>query len=496
MIRIKVLDWEKPSTKIIVTVFSALLVISGYFILYNYFSYLKDSEKHTLSRLAAIANTLSIQVNGDAHERICTRYPSAGMLKSNYTDSDYYQIHQVLRQAYQVNKLESEISTLIWVPDSKMFQYIVNSTDSPYVRDPYRDYLPEFRSAYAKDTVIHKYEDEFGTWLTALSPIKNSKGVSVGILEVDMRFDAFINEARKGLIKNLAFSLIIFILTVFVLLRYIRIILVSEEQSRQKIEHSAMEISHKNKEILDSINYARRIQNAILPPKEEVFAAFKDTFILYKPKDIVSGDFYFFSKSDNRYILAAADCTGHGVPGALMSMIGNDLLHQIIREMKMEEPAKILDALHWGVTGILKQDVQRDSRDGMDIALMSFDKNFETLQYAGAYRNLYLVRDNQITEFKANKFPIGNAQHERDHFKNNDISIQKGDMFYIFTDGYADQFGGSKGKKYMMKNFQQMLLKIACLPINEQEKILDKTIEDWRGSHEQVDDILVIGVRV
>ena len=496
MIRFKILNWENPSTKIIITVFSALFVLSGYFIVFNYFTYLNDSEKQTLSRLGAIANTLAAHIDGDAHERICQRYEKTGSLKSNNSDTDYYQVHRVLKNAFQINQLESEIATLVWVPDSNMFQYIVNSLDSPYIRDPYIDYLPEFRYAYQKDTVIHKYEDEFGTWLTALSPIKNKKGVAVGILEVDMKFDAFIQEAKKGLFKNLAFSIIIFVTTVLVLLRYIKVILFAEEQSKKQIQNSAFEIAHKNKEILDSINYARRIQNAILPPKDEVFSVFRNAFILYKPKDIVSGDFYFFTKTDNRYIIAAADCTGHGVPGALMSMIGNDLLHQIIREMKMEKPSEILDHLHSGVTSILKQDIQRDSRDGMDIALLGFNRDFSGMQYAGAYRSLYLVRNKKLIEYKANKFPIGNAQHERNHFTHNEIQLQKGDMCYIFTDGYADQFGGPKGKKFMLKNFQQLLIHISDLSIAEQEKALNENIESWRGPHEQVDDILVVGIRI
>ncbi|MFN5181457.1 MAG: SpoIIE family protein phosphatase [Bacteroidota bacterium] len=496
MIKIQILDWDKPSTKIVITVFTALLVISSYFIVFSYYSYLRDSEKQTLSRLGAISKTLVNHVNGDTHYRICSKYKTPGLLKSNNSDSDYYSIHKVLKDAFSANGLESEISTLVWNPQTNIFNYIVNSTDTPYVRDPYKDYLPEFKYAYEKDTVIHKYEDEFGTWLTALSPIKNSKGKSVGILEVDMRFDAFIKEARKGMLKNLAFSLIIFAVTVIVLLRYIRIILNSEEKSKKQIETSAHEIAHKNKEILDSINYARRIQNAILPPREEVFSCLKNAFILYKPKDIVSGDFYFFTKTQNRYIIAAADCTGHGVPGALMSMIGNDLLHQIIREMKVETPAKVLDHLHMGVTSILKQDTQRDSRDGMDIAMLSFSHDMKLLEYAGAYRSLFLVRNDEVKEFKANKFPIGNNQHERSHFNNNEVQIQKNDMLYIFTDGYADQFGGPKGKKFMMKNFQQLLSKISSLSVTEQESVLSDTIDNWRGEHEQVDDILVIGIRV
>ena len=496
MIRIKIVKWERPSTKIIITVFSALFVVSGYFIAYNYNSYLSEAENQTLQRLAAISNTLAPHIDGDGHQRICEKYKTRGLLTSNAQDTDYFKINKVLAEAYTKNKLETEIATLVYVRDSNIFHYIVNSLDSPYVRDPYRDFLPEFMDALKHDTVIHQYKDEFGSYLTALSPIKNSKGENVAILEVDMQFDVFISEARRGLYKNIAFSVLIFVLTVVVLLRYLRVILVAEEESRQKIEESAMVIAQKNKDILDSINYARKIQNAILPPKEEVFSVFSNAFILYKPKDIVSGDFYFFMKSDNRVLIAAADCTGHGVPGALMSMIGNDLLHQIIREMKMESPSDILDNLHKGVTNILKQDLQRDSKDGMDIALLSFDYDFTNLMYAGAYRPMYLVRDKKLIEYKANKFPIGNAQQDRDKFKNNDLTLQEGDMCYIFTDGYADQFGGQKGKKFMVKNFQQLLLDISSLPISEQEKILSETIEYWRGVHEQVDDILVIGIRI
>lgn len=496
MIRIKIANWEKPSTKIIITVFSALFVISGYFILYINFSFLRDSENQTLARLAAIANTLAPHIDGDAHDRLTKKYQHIGDLTDNQSDSDYYKIHKVIREAYDNNRLESEIATLVWVPDSNMFQYVVCSLDSPYIRDPYEGFHPEFLAGYFHDTIVHKYTDEFGTYLTAVAPIRNSKKSVVGIVEVDMKFDAFIEEARKGLYKNLAISVIIFIITVIVLLRYIRVIMVAEEKSKQKIEESALIISQKNKDILDSINYARRIQTAILAPKEEVFAVFKNAFILYKPKDIVSGDFYFFTKTERRAVIAAADCTGHGVPGALMSMIGNDLLHQITREMKLDKPSEILDHLHLGVTNILKQDTKRDTKDGMDIALLSFDYNFTNVQYAGAYRPLYIARNGGLIEYKANKFPIGNLQQERDNFKNNEIELQKGDMCYVFTDGYADQFGGEKGKKFMMKNFQQLLLKICNEPVEEQENILNKTIEGWRGLHEQVDDILVIGIRV
>ncbi|MBS1652461.1 MAG: SpoIIE family protein phosphatase [Bacteroidetes bacterium] len=497
MLKFKILDWKKPSTKIIVTVFSGLFLLSGYFIFYINFHFLDVAENNNLERLKAISNTLALNINGDDHRYLCEKYTKQGQVLTKEQDSIYYSIWKTLKKAYDINKVSTEIATLVLEKNENKFYYIVNSNDKPYVRDPYIQYHKEFLDDYEKGNIIHQYTDEYGTWLTAFSPIKDKNGKVTGIVEVDDRFDVFISQARKNLITNLFISIAIFILTVIVLLRYIKIIMFAEEESKKQIEASNQIISRKNKDILDSITYARRIQTAILAPKEDVFAVFTNAFILYNPKDIVSGDFYYFSKTDNGAVIAAADCTGHGVPGALMSMIGNDLLSHIIREVKENEPAKILDLLHKGVTNILKQDEKNiDTKDGMDIALLNFDESMLKVQYAGAYRPLYIVRNKTIIEYKANKFPIGNKQQERSNFTNNEIELQKGDMCYVFTDGYADQFGGDKGKKFMMKRFSDLLLQICELDVNEQEKILKKSFEKWMGAQEQVDDVLVIGIRI
>ena len=497
MLKIKIIDWKKPSTKIIITVFSALFLLSGYFIFYINFHFLEMAENKNLDRLHAIAKTVAMQINGDDHKYLTDTYKKPGQLKSNKQDSIYYSIWKTLRKAYEINHLKTEIATLVLDEKENKFYYIVNSLDSPYIGDPYVKFNKEFVEYYKTGNVIHQYADEYGAWLTAFSPIYDKKGEVTGIVEVDESFDAFLSEARKNLYKNLMISVLLFIITVIVLLRYIRIIMFAEEESKRQIEISNQIISQKNKDILDSINYARRIQTAILAPKEEVFEVFTDAFILYKPKDIVSGDFYYFSKTENRAVIAAVDCTGHGVPGALMSMIGNDLLNHITRERKVTKPSEMLDLLHVGVTGILKQDGKHvETKDGMDIALLSFDFDNKKLEYAGAYRALYIVRNKKIIEYKADKFPIGNKQQERGSFSNHEINFLSNDMCYIFTDGYADQFGGDKGKKFMMKRFQDLLIQISDKPVNEQERILNDTIENWKSNNEQVDDILVIGIRV
>lgn len=497
MIRVNIADWSKPSTKIIVTVFSALFLLSGYFIIYIDYHFLDMAENKNLDRLHAISRTVAMQINGDEHKYLAKKYTKPGQLTSNTKDSVYYSIWKILHKAQDINHLITEITTLVLDEKDNKFYYIVNSLDSPYVRDPYIRVNKEFFTHYKTGNVIHQYTDEYGVWLTAFSPIYDTKGEVTGIVEVDENFDSFISEARKNLFKNLLISIALFITTVIVLLRYIRIIMFAEEKSKRQIEFSNKLISQKNKDILDSINYARRIQTAILAPKEEVFEVFTNAFILYKPKDIVSGDFYYFSKIEHKAIIAAVDCTGHGVPGALMSMIGNDLLNHITRERKIDKPSEILDLLHKGVTNILKQDGKHsETKDGMDIALLSFDFLNNKLEYAGAYRPLYIVRNKNILEYKADKFPIGNMQQEHGVFKNHVIDFLPGDMCYVFTDGYADQFGGDNGKKFMMKRFHNLLIQVSEKEVIEQEDILYKTIEKWKNDNEQVDDILVIGIRL
>ncbi len=265
----------------------------------------------------------------------------------------------------------------------------------------------------------------------------------------------------------------------------------------EKVEERTHELAQKNKDITSSIQYAKRIQLAILPPLEQIYKYFPDSFILYKPKDIVSGDFYWFGVKDGKKIIAAVDCTGHGVPGAFMSMIGHNLLNQIISENGTTHPDQILNALHRGVQAALKQGSNVvDTSDGMDVAICCVDSENTTLEYAGAYRPLFVVNKDKFNKIDADKNPIGGSQLDADRlFKSHTIKLQKGDTVYMASDGYADQFGGEKGKKFMVKRFNELLLAMQSESMHDQQKTLDSTFENWRGAHQQIDDILVIGIR-
>ncbi len=259
-------------------------------------------------------------------------------------------------------------------------------------------------------------------------------------------------------------------------------------------------IEEKNKDITDSINYARRIQDAMLVPKEEISKTLKDFFILLKPKDIVSGDFYYYAETNNKIIIAAVDCTGHGVPGAFMSLIGNDALNDIVIGRGITTPSLILEKLHDGIRLALKQEtLKSESRDGMDIAICSLDLKTNTLEFSGAMRNLYIIRNKEeiLEEIIGNKTSVGGEMSgSKKIFANNVVQIFSEDAFYIFSDGFADQFGGQHGKKFMVARLKGLLLANSKKKMIEQETELFNAFEDWRRKEEQIDDILVIGVRV
>lgn len=258
------------------------------------------------------------------------------------------------------------------------------------------------------------------------------------------------------------------------------------------IEDAHHELGEKNQEIIDSINYAKRIQSAILPSKKAVKEYLKEAFILYKPKDVVAGDFYWMEQKDDKVFFAAADCTGHGVPGAMVSVVCNNALNRSVREHALTDPGEILTKTREIVVQEFEKS-EEEVKDGMDIALCALEKN--NLQYAGAHNPLWIIRNGEIIEVKANKQPIGQFDNP-EPFTTHNFELQKGDSIYIFSDGYVDQFGGEKGKKFKAKAFRELLLSIQEKSMEEQKTIIDEAFEAWRGHLEQIDDVCIIGVRI
>jgi serine phosphatase RsbU (regulator of sigma subunit) len=269
------------------------------------------------------------------------------------------------------------------------------------------------------------------------------------------------------------------------------------EERTKTIQEQAQELEMQNFKIMGSINAASRIQSAVLPRYDRIKQALPDMFILFRPRDVVSGDFYWFSETAGRIFISAIDCTGHGVPGAFMAMLGDALLNQIVNIDEVTSPDRILNRLHKGVRKALKQDLT-ENRDGMDMAFCMYDKQAGILEFAGAKNPLLYVQGGEMHKVKGDKMPIGGVRSpdEERVFTRQVVKIDQPITCYMFSDGYADQFGGPHNRKFMSKKLRALLLENHQKPFEEQQRILEENLDEWQGDYRQMDDILVMGFRI
>jgi serine phosphatase RsbU (regulator of sigma subunit) len=276
------------------------------------------------------------------------------------------------------------------------------------------------------------------------------------------------------------------------------------ENMEEKVRERTEEVTEKSRrleiaysEIRDSINYAKRIQESILPSNDILAATFSDSFIFYRPKDVVCGDFYWFGRREKEVVIAAIDCTGHGVPGALMTVIGNSLLNQIVSFSGVTKPSEILYQLDKKLHDTLRQHGGEVASDGMDLAICRYKIGDDKITFSGAKRPLYLLRNGVLEEIKGSRAPIGRYVKDMEkHFEEHEIPVQKNDLLYIFSDGIQDQFGGIDGKKFMISRFRELLNRIHPLGMSQQKALVEKEMSDWQKDFEQTDDMLLIGIRV
>jgi serine phosphatase RsbU (regulator of sigma subunit) len=263
-----------------------------------------------------------------------------------------------------------------------------------------------------------------------------------------------------------------------------------------EIDFQREELQLRNKDLTDSLTYARRIQAALLPADHHIKKIFPEYFIYYRPKHIVSGDFYWVSERDGKYFIAAADCTGHGVPGALMSMIGLELLQKIINEMKVDDSDQILLTLNKELESAFykEENGQVLIKDDIEMSICVIDRHTMEMEFSGAFLPVYIVRDDRLIEIKGDKKNVLQS-FPGISFNRSSFRLQQGDLLYLFSDGYADQFGGPENKKFMYRRLRHILLTISKYPLGDQQRILDETITSWMHDYEQVDDMMILGVR-
>lgn len=451
--------------------------------LYMAMSKFEQSEDH-------LKRSLAIRKESQEKPGMASSLTSLGLLslkQDKATEALYYG-HQSLNIAQEIGELNEvkEAAYLLWKAYKlngqfskalEMYELHINTKDSVQNLSNQKEILKkEFRYEYDKQ---HLADSLAFAQQEAMNAMK---------YEVELEREAKQRFVLYGGIGSLA------ILGLILFRGYVR----KREDNKlirsqkEEVEENKKLLEQKNEEIIDSINYAKRIQNAILPPMKEIKSALPNSFVYYQPKDIVAGDFYWMIKKGEETYIAAADCTGHGVPGAMVSVVCNSGLNRSVNEFGLNTPGKILDKTRALVVKEFEKSTEEVS-DGMDIALCKI--NGLDIQYAGANNPLWLIRGGELTAYKADKQPIGKYPDSL-AFTNHKIKAQKGDVLYLFSDGFADQFGGEKGKKYMSARFKRFLLSIHQLPMWEQQHKIKEEFEAWKGIQEQLDDICVIGIQI
>ena len=358
----------------------------------------------------------------------------------------------------------------------------------------YKDYIVTRDSMYneenTKKIVQSQMTYEFNRKETLAKAEQDKKDA---LAESDRQKERFVRNMLVGGV------LVVCVFALFVLRSYRqkrKANMLLEGQKKEIAEQKEL-VDEKNKEILDSIHYAQRIQAALLPTGEELKRSFPKSFLLFLPKDIVSGDFYWVSEKEEYIFYAVCDCTGHGVPGSFMSMLGTALLNEVVNEKKITDPADILDMLRVKIILALKQKgISGENQDGMDMCLVRINKQRTELVYAAANNSLYIVRNGQLSDHKGDKQPVGISGGTNLQFSQHLIALQPGDSIYAFTDGYADQFGGPKGKKFKYRQLEELLLANAGHTMSEQKEILENKFFEWKSGHAQVDDVCAIGIKI
>lgn len=356
----------------------------------------------------------------------------------------------------------------------------------------------DFRKAYLFLNEAKLLQDSLKSDATRKSIIRSQYQLEYNKKSIELKAEQDKKDAIRAAEKRQQQLILIFVIIALSVIAVFAFVAYKNYMKAKKqnviIEHQKALVDEKQKEIVDSITYAKHLQEAILTPREFINAAVPSNFILYKPKDLVAGDFYWAERVQDYFFIAAADSTGHGVPGALVSVVCSNALNRSVREFQLLEPGEILDKTRELVIETFTKS-NSGVRDGMDISLLRIDLTRKELAWSGANNPLWLVANEQLQEIKGDKQPVGKYDHASP-FKTHRIPYTTSTMLYLFTDGMADQFGGPEGKKFKYKQLSQLLLKIHQLEVPEQEKTIEKHFEDWKGSLEQVDDVCLIGIRL
>lgn len=486
--------FRNSTTRIMFVIYLLIIALSTFFLVFGYLDQLALQEEGQYTKLTAVVSSIAMEMDGDEIDAMMQSYPEKDGITSKDENGIYRKYSEIMDRVVKHNNINSPMYMLVYDADQKIVEYGIRSDNKVYFRHQYVNYPDVLIEKMEEGGTIPRYNTENGTWISAFHPIRTSEGKVIGILEADEDFTSFIEEVRSQFLNGAIVMLIIVIIMAIFVIMYARKVLRNEDKQKALLQEQKLIIEQKNLSINDSINYALKIQSSLLPSEGSFSTLFDDFFILYKPKDIVSGDFYWMEQIGDDIFFAVADCTGHGVPGAMVSVICSNALNRVVKEMQMRNTGDILDHVTDVVTEHFSKGDER-MHDGMDIAFCRINLKTMLLEYSGANNPIYVVSNSEFQSLPSSRQPIGEYPNRKD-FESIELQLKPGDQVYLFSDGYADQFGGPAGKKFRTQTFRELIKTASSLQMNEQQALLEKRLSDWQNDLDQVDDVCVLGIRV
>lgn len=482
---------KRTKHKVLYAVYAALLVLCIAVILIVHRGEQKALKGQGLAQLRSITSTLSEELGANNILALVERYDSRGLVIKNTQDARYYVLHERLRRTAEKNGLVAPLELVIHDPQKQEVQVIVTSEEKPRFREPWAGDQARLLAQFGKAGSLEAGPS--GTReLLAFDAVRNTEGVVVGMIVARSPLEVFAATSQAALLRNIGIAFLLFGIAGFLLFRYVGGWLKVDEEAQQKLKE-------RHEDINDSIAYAGKIQRSLVPSALVYDELFADSFVIDRPKDLVSGDFHWVYRIDaDTCFVAAADCTGHGLPGAMMAAIGCSLLNEIVPQHAHKDPAEILAILHTRMVAALhQQGKQRGAGDGMDVALCRVDRKANEILFAGAFRPVYWLHHGQLSVINGDRRPVGGGHiGEERRFTAHKLAYATGDRIYLFSDGYVDQFGGPERKRFMSTRLQELLMANRHLGLKEQAVVLDRAFLDWKGSAEQLDDVCMLGLAV
>lgn len=482
---------EQRTRKILLVVYTTLFALCIAVIGWMHRSDRKAQREQVTGQLASITSTLAAQLNAAHVRMLLEQYDGRGMIFKSTQDARYYLLHDHLRRSATNNGFAGRLCVVAYDPRKQELQVVITAAQEPEYRMPYNGPSAQVLATRTNSGTLQTGSGDTEQ-LLAHAPLITDSGEFVGQVVAEIAGGEALAGTTGSLWRNMALAAVVFGLAGLALMRFVGRWLRQNDAAMD-------DLTRRHEGVTDSIAYAAKIQRAMVPSPVVYNELFDGSFVIDRPKDMVSGDFHWYHRTGpDTCFVAAADCTGHGLPGAMLSAIGCSLLNEVVAQHPDREPAELLTMLNTRlITTLHQRGVTRGGGDGMDVALCYVDRKEHTILFAGAFRPLYWVHQGKLTVINGDRKPVGGSHQELDRkFTGHRLSYTPGDRIYLFSDGYVDQFGGPERKRFMASRLSALIGDIHDRPMNAQAELLEQAFMEWKGREEQIDDVCMLGLAV